>query len=81
MVSKELLDELKDIIKRNANLELTDEEVSLLGNSLVSYLLILQEAYFQNYDEIRKRIKKLDKEKKSSYHSDGHNLITKTKKR
>ena len=44
MVSKELIDELKQILLEEYQLELSDEEVAELGNCLVSCFQILSEA-------------------------------------
>jgi len=43
MVSKELLEELKIILKEEYKLDLSDEEVDELGNCLVSCFQILSE--------------------------------------
>jgi hypothetical protein len=44
MVKKELLDELKQILKEDYDLNLNDEDVYIVGNTLVKAFEILIEA-------------------------------------
>lgn len=48
MLSKQTLDELKNILAEEYGLELTDEEVAELGNTLVSCFQVLAESEKNN---------------------------------
>jgi hypothetical protein len=47
MLKKELLNELKEIVKEDFNENLNDEELFEFGNSLLSYFELLAKIYFR----------------------------------
>ena len=49
MLSQQLLDELKSIIKEDFNLQLSNKEVLDIANSLVSYFDLLDNIQQSNY--------------------------------
>lgn len=59
MVSQERLNELKVILKQDYDLDLTDEEVSIVGNNLIEYFRAMYEVYTRYYEDVHK----LEKEK------------------
>lgn len=51
MVSQELLDELQIIIKEDYKIELTPQEVSEVGNTLVNFFSLLADIYYKDIKE------------------------------
>lgn len=64
MVSKARLAELKIILKEEYKLNLTDEEVSVIGNNLLDYFRAMYEVYTRNYDDVHKLVKQKALEKR-----------------
>lgn len=64
MLDKKRLDELKVILKEEFNMDLSDEEVSEIGNNLIDYFKALYDVYVNNYDEVHKLVRKKKLESK-----------------